>query len=241
MVTNLTTLATRSGVHIIAGGGYYRAPYPPAVIDRTEEEIADELVQDAQAQRWGAFGEIGSSLETHPDERKMMRAIALAHRRTGLPIFTHTPHESCQACAREQIEIYEAHGVDPRHLCIGHLSDLKDDPHAETPRAIAKRGAFVGFDTVGHDPGVPRPAIVTDRMKLRMMLELLDAGYVDFILLSSDMAQNSHLKANWGDGFSTVLLTFVGKMRHAGIKEATIRKILRDNPRRFLAFVPAKS
>ena len=38
MVTNLKTLATRSGVHIIAGGGYYREPYPPAVIDRTEEE-----------------------------------------------------------------------------------------------------------------------------------------------------------------------------------------------------------
>jgi predicted metal-dependent phosphotriesterase family hydrolase len=55
------------------------------------------------------------------------------------------------------------------------------------------------------------------------------------------MAQNNHLKANWGDGFSAVLLTFVGKMRRAGVKEPTIRKMLQDNPRRFLAFVPSKT
>ena len=238
MVANLKTLASRSGVHIIAGGGYYRAPYPPGVIDRSEEQIADEFVQDAQAQRWGAFGEIGSSLETHPDERKMMRAVALAHRRTGLPIFTHSPHESCQACAREQLEIYEAQGVDPHHLCIGHLSDLKDDPRAETPKAIAKRGGFVGFDTVGHELGVSRTTLVTDKMKLGMLLEVLEAGYEDHVLLSSDMAHNNHLKANWGDGFSAVLIAFGAKMRNAGVKEPIIRKILHDNPTRFLAFVP---
>jgi predicted metal-dependent phosphotriesterase family hydrolase len=33
---------------------------------------------------------------------------------------------------------------------------------------------------------------------------------------------------------------FVPKLRYAAVKEATIRKILFDNPRRFLAFVPKK-
>jgi predicted metal-dependent phosphotriesterase family hydrolase len=31
---------------------------------------------------------------------------------------------------------------------------------------------------------------------------------------------------------------FVPKLRHAGVKDATLHKILVDNPRRFLAFVP---
>jgi phosphotriesterase-related protein len=201
----------------------------------------DEFVSDAQAQRWGAFGEIGSSLETHPDERKMMRAVAKAHHRTGLPIFTHTPHESCQKCALEQFDIYESAKVNPRNLCIGHLSDLKDDPKAQTPIAIAKRGAFVGFDTVGHELGVSATTNVTDRMKLQMVLAVLDAGLEDQILLSSDMAHNRQLKANFGDGFSAVLVTFVGKLRYAGVKDSTIHKILHDNSRRFLAFTPKTS
>lgn len=31
------------------------------------------------------------------------------------------------------------------------------------------------------------------------------------------------------------------KLRYAGVKEATLNKILVDNPRRFLAFVPKKA
>ena len=240
-IQNLKTIAERSGVNVVVAGGYYRAPYPAAVIDRPEDEIVEEFVRDAAAQRWGAFGEIGSSLETHPDERKMMRAVAKAHLRTNLPIFTHSPHESCQQCAIEQLELYTSQGVDPRHLCIGHLSDLKDDPRADTPKAIAKRGAFVGFDTVGHELLVSKTTLVTDQMKLNMLLAVLEAGYEDFVLLSSDMAHNNQLKANWGDGFSAVLVTFVGKMKYAGVKEATIRKILHDNPRRFLAFAPKRA
>ncbi len=240
-IEDIKTIATRSGVHVILAGGYYLAPYPAGVMDKTEDQIADELVSDAQAQRWGAFGEIGSSLETHPDERKMMRAVSKAHHRTGLAIFTHSPHEGCQKCALDQLDVYESEKVNPRNLCIGHLSDLKDDPKAQTPIAIAKRGAFVGFDTVGHELNVSAITNVTDRMKLHMVLAVLEAGFEDQILLSSDMAHNRQLKANFGEGFSAVLVTFVGKMRYAGVKDSTIHKILHDNSRRFLAFTPKTS
>lgn len=84
---------------------------------------------------------------------------------------------TCQKCALEQLEVYEAEKVDPRSLCIGHRSDLKDDPKAQTP--IAKRGAFVGFYTVGHELNVSRTTLVTDRMKLQMVLAVLDAGLED--------------------------------------------------------------
>ena len=78
-IENLETIATRSGVQIIVAGGYYRAPYPAGVMRKSEDEIAEEFYQDAHAQRWGAFGEIGSSMETHPDEQKMMRAVSRTH------------------------------------------------------------------------------------------------------------------------------------------------------------------
>jgi phosphotriesterase-related protein len=238
-VARLKKIATEAGVHIVMAGGYFLAPYPKTVTDMSEEQLVDHLAEDARTQGWGAFGEIGSSMEMHPDERKMHRAVAKAHLRTGLPIFTHTPHESCAKCALDQMEVHESLGVNPQKLCIGHMGDVLDDPKAATHQSIAKRGAFVGIDTVGHF--IPSAPTSADYMKVRMILALLEAGYEDHILLSSDFAHQDCLQRYWGAGYSSVTRVFVPKLRHAGVKQATIDKILIENSRRFLAYVPQKS
>jgi phosphotriesterase-related protein len=236
-IARLKQIATQSGVHIVMGGGYYLAPnYPADILQMPENQLADHLSQDAKNQGLGAFGEIGSSMEMHPEERKMHRAVAKAHLRTGLPVFTHTPHEGCAKCALDQMDIHESLGVNPQKLCIGHVGDILDDPKAETHKSIAKRGAFVGFDTVGHF--IPSAPTSGDFMKVRMILALLDAGHEDHILLSSDFAHQDCLQRYWGAGYSTVTGVFVPKLRNAGVKEVTIQKILVDNSRRFLAFTP---
>ena len=119
------------------------------------------------------------------------------------------------------------------------MSTLKpeDDPRA-THAELARRGAFVGLDTVGHEMSRSR---IPEVDKVQMVADLVDGGYEDHIILSSDMANVSHFKANWGNGYSTVLVQFVPKLRFAGIPELTIRKILVDNPRRFLAFAPTSA
>lgn len=234
---NLKTIAARSGMHIVAAGGYYRAPYPQAVAEMSEEQLAAHLVQNAHVQRWGAFGEIGTSLEMHPDERKMLRAVSRAHLRIGAPIFTHTPHESCPRCALEQLDILESAGVNLRQVCIGHITSIKpdDDPRCDTAKAIAARGAFLGFDTVGHQ-GLT--SLVTESQKVKMLLTVLEAGHADRVLIAADFSQTQLLKANWGSGFSTALTVFVPKLRYAGVSDAIIRTMTVDNPREFLAFVP---
>ncbi len=236
---DLRDLATRSGMHIVAAGGYFRAAYPKNFREMSEDQFADSLVRDAQAQRWGAFGEIGTSMVMEADERKFLLALAKAQRRTNLPIFTHTPHQSCPKCVLEQLEILTSRGVEPRSLCIGHMSTIKhdDDPSADSFKAVVKAGAFIGFDTVGHQMGQSH---IPERQKVARVLQLLEAGHEDHLMLSGDFAQTHNLKANWGNGFSSVVLQFVPKLRHAGVKDATLRKILVDNPRRFLAFVPPK-
>lgn len=236
-IERVESMARRSGMNIVVAGGYYRAPYPPAIAALSEEQIGDQLIGDARTQRWGAVGEIGSSVETHPDERKFFRAVARLHARTNLPIFTHTPHESCPSCALEQLDLFESAGVKPRSVCIGHISSFKpaDDPGMSTAKAIAKRGAFLGFDTVGHQG---RTSLVTEGEKVKMLLQVLEAGFEDQVLLAADFSINEQLKANYGAGFSSAVVVSVPKLRYAGVKEATIQKILRDNPRRFLAFAP---
>ena len=241
-IENLRQISTRSGVHIVLGGGYYQdlaipARYPPEITQMAEEQLVEQLVRDAQGQRWGAFGEIASSQQMQPEERKLLRAIGKAHLRTNLPIFTHTPHQSCPACAVEQLDVFESVGVDPRRVCIGHLTGIRPDaePLAETAKALAKRGAFLGFDTVGHLMG--RSAI-PEAHKVKYVLAVLDAGFEDHLLLSADSTPAPQLKANWGQGYSSVVAQFVPKLRYAGVKDAILHKILVDNPRRLLAFVP---
>ena len=241
-IENLTAMATRSGVHVVAGGSYFLRPrYPEAIAGMDEDQLAAHLIEQAARERWGALGEVGSSFPAmHGDERRMIRAVSQVHRRTGLPIFTHVPHESCPSCAIEQIDRYESAGADLAHLCIGHLSTIQrsDDPGWETHKEIAGRGAFIGFDTVGHRMSA---SFIPEREKVDMVLNALEAGYEDHILLSSDFANTTQIKANWGNGFSTVLVQFVPKLRYHGVPATTIRKILVDNPRRWLAHVPVSA
>ena len=236
---NLRTMATRADLHVVLGGSYFLHPnYPEEIVALPQEEITAQMVEQAKRERWGALGEVGSSFpEMHDDERKMIAAIAQVHVQTGLPIFTHVPHESCKTCAIDQIDIYEAEGVDMSHLCIGHLSTIKrsDDPTWETHKEIARRGAFIGFDTVGHQMS---SSFIPAREKVDMVLNAIEAGFEDHILFSSDFANTTQIKANWGNGFSTVLMQFVPKLRYFGVPDETISKILVDNSRRWLSHMP---
>ena len=139
----------------------------------------------------------------------------------------------------EQMDVIEDAGADLSRVVIGHMATIKPehDPLA-THKAIAQRGAFIGLDTVGHE--MTRSDIPAAN-KVKMVQDLLDAGLEDHILLSSDQGNIRQFKRNYGHGWSSVLMQFVPKLRYAGVPEVTIRKILVDNPRRFLAFVPEKS
>ena len=46
------------------------------------------------------------------------------------------------------------------------------------------------------------------------------------------------MKANWGQGVASVVAQFLPKLRYAGVNDRLLHKLLVDNPRRFLAFVP---
>jgi phosphotriesterase-related protein len=235
---DLRDLATRSGMHIVAGGGFFREAYPKELMAGSEQGITDWLVKHATSQRWGAFGEIGTSMPTmEADERKFLIALAAAQLRTNLPIFTHIPHQSCPKCAVEQLELLTSRGVHPRSIAIGHMSTVKleDDPDGDSLKTVAKAGAFIAFDTIGHQMATSH---IPERMKVQRVLQILEAGYEDNLMFSADFAQGFNLKANWGNGYSSVIIQFVPKLKHAGVKDNVLRKILVDNPRRFLACMP---
>jgi len=236
----LRRIASESGVHIVASGGYYmQRNYPPDIATKTADQIADDLVRDANDNRLGAFGEIGQQGGVlTDDERKVFTAVAKAHARTGLPIFTHNAYTGMREVtppipmdtALRQLDVLEAAGADVKHVAIGHICCFADTT-AAIPKQLAKRGVFVGFDRVT----IP---IVPDAQKVTTILALLQAGYADQLLLSSDFSNGRALKKNGGPGVAQTVTVFGPMLLKAGVSEAVLRRILVDNSRRFLAFVP---
>jgi phosphotriesterase-related protein len=234
-VAYLRQIAGRTRVHIVACGGLYmQRTYPANIAARPEYQIARDLVREAEAGRYGAFGEIGEmpNAAMTADERKVFRAVGRAHLRTNLPIFTHNAYGTGPNVPKDaglrQLDAFESVGVRPQRVAIGHTCCL-DDPSADIIKQIAKRGAFVGFDRV-------TGGLVPDDRKVAMVLAFLDAGYADRLLLSSDY--NFTARSASRPGYGSTLTMFVPKLRAAGVKDETIRRITVDNPRRFLAFVP---
>jgi len=226
-LTFLKQLSERSGMPIVAGTGYYGQPfYTPEVIAMTVDQLSRDLVTQARTAPIGAFGEIGTwDVAMSPDERKVFRAVGKAHLATNLPIFTHT---AFGRGAVEQLDTLESAGVNPRSIAIGHLGGLLD-PKVEVQKAICKRGAYVGIDRQGGG---------RDAAQVPLVIALIEAGYTDNLLFASDFSIAARLKHNGGPGYAQTVTVFGPKLREAGVKEETLHRILVDNPRRFLAFVP---
>ena len=218
-VNFLRQVSMKSGVPIVVGGGFYSQPfYPKEISTMSEDEIYNALIKQADEDVLGAFGEIGSWDEITADERKVFRAVGRAHVATNIPIFTHTgiPGKS----ALEQLDILEDQGVKPNRVCIGHLGNLVD-ANVYVHKTLCRRGAFVGFDRQGGN---------NDAQQVPLVAALIDAGFADNLLFSADASS----------GYSKTMTVFLPKLKATGIPDDVLHRIMTDNPRRFLAFVPRR-
>ncbi|HUQ53562.1 MAG TPA: hypothetical protein VM692_15150 [Gammaproteobacteria bacterium] len=212
--------AMKSGLPVIKGAGFYVEPfYPKEVATMSEADLVRALVRQADTYPAGVFGEIGSWDEMSAVERKVFRAVGKAHVATTLSIFTHTGIPG--KAAIEQLDILEDAGVDPRRVCIGHLGNL-NDPNVYVHKTICRRGGFVGFDRQGGNG---------DANVVPLVLALLDAGFADNVLIAGDASR----------GYARPVTSFLPKLKEAGADDATLKRIMVDNSRRFLAFVPKRA
>jgi len=228
----LRRIALATGLHIVMGCGWYRQKFYDETIDRTRtDDLAADMVQDltrgadGTGIRAGVIGEIGSDKGyiTAAEER-VLRAAARASRETNAAI---TTHAVCHPLGIEQLDILEQEGVKPTRVIIGHCdSYLRLDYH----EAIARRGAYVEYDTFG------KRQIYSDERRIAMLAELLRRGYETRILLSTDVCLRSNLHAYGGPGYDHLISRVVPALRVAGISEQQIHLMTVTNPARVLAF-----
>ncbi len=236
-------ISERAGVHVIQGTGHYLGPTHEAwLADATEAAIAQRLVADATTGigettiRAGIFGEIGTSDPVRPDERRVLRAVAAAARETGLAISVHLHPWGYEGPA--VLRELEAAGAPPERVILGHLNTAID--RADQLRAMADRGATLGFDLFGFDHSLLGPGRwpPSDRDVAATILGLISNGYADRIALGQDIGVRTRLRRWGGWGYGHLLEHVVPVMREIGVDDAAIRAMLVDNPARLLA-VPA--
>ena len=224
----LAEIARATGLNVVMGAGWYREPfYDRSINERTTNAIADEIVRDLMVGvddtgiRAGIIGEIGADLHyVSAAEERVLRAAARAHAQTGVTITTHGVRAPVGLA---QLAILEDEGVDLSRVVIGHC-DLY--PHPDFHLAVARRGAFVQFDTIG------RGFFEWDiNQRLDWVLRLIAQGFLQRILLSHDVCMKPHLRAYGGQGYDYVLTGFVPRLRQAGLSDEQIHTLTVDNPR----------
>ena len=231
----LRRLAGASRLQIVMGTGWYReAYYPPeALIDRRSvDDLAGEMIREfdegvaVTGVRPGIIGEIGTDKPwLSAQEERVHRAAARAAKRTGMAISTHSVMSAVGAA---QLDVFSDEGVDPARVVIGHADSY---PNLDHYLAILDRGANLQFDFLGQRFGNEEAA---EPRLIELIVELLERGFADQLLLSQDVCHNAQLKANGGFGYVYLQQHFLPKLRTAAVGEGEIERMTVDNPRRIL-------
>jgi phosphotriesterase-related protein len=152
----------------------------------------------------------------------MLRAAGRAQKKTGV---TMTLHGTRAPIGLDQLDILKEEGVDPNRVVVGHAHSY---PYHAYHAEIAKRGAFMTFDRMGVTNAYERARNV------RLIRELLDAGYVKHLMLSHDVCYKSDLQAYGGLSYDFIPTGLVGILREAGVTDEQIHQMMVLNPRRAL-------
>ncbi|MEX0698028.1 MAG: hypothetical protein WEB85_01650 [Dongiaceae bacterium] len=233
----LQTISRRAGLNVVMGAGFYLEGAQPERVRRmSADDIAEEIVRDVtegvagSGVRAGVIGEIGVGAEFTAAEQKSLRGAARAAALTGVPLSVHLP--GWKRLADRVLDIVAEEGADLAHTVLCHMNPSLDDFAYQT--RLAERGAFLEYDMIGMDyyyadQDAQSPC---DEANAAALKRLIDAGYLNSLLLSHDVFLKMMLTRHGGFGYGYILRHFAPRLKRHGVGEAQLRALLVDNPRR---------
>ncbi len=115
------------------------------------------------------------------DVERILRATAQAHRKTGVPISTHT--HARRRVGLDQQRIFREEGVDLTRVVIGHSGDTTDLAYLEE---LVGNGSYIGMDRFGID------TILSFADRVQTVAEMCQRGHAGKMVLSHDAACFNH-------------------------------------------------
>ena len=163
-----------------------------------------------------------------PGVERVLRAVAAAHRQTGVPISTHTHAHTERGL--EQQHIFEEEGVDLSRVVIGHSGDTTDIDYLEK---LIARGSYIGMDRFGIDVLLP----FEDRVNT--VARMCERGHADRMVLSHDAACFNdwlpeaalpQVLPNWH--YLHIHNDVIPALKARGVTDEQLHTMLVENPRK---------
>ena len=236
----IAEVSQKSGVNLICATGVYveAMGIPYTMKDLEIEAIVEGFVKEIEQGvadtgiRCGVIKIATGDGEVSAYERKMLTAAAKAAKITGVPLISHT--ENC-SCGQDQIDIAVGAGLPASSLIVGHSDGRDDHPYQ---KALADRGAYVGFDRFGLEILIP------DAVRTRNLKALVDCGHKDRVMVSHDTvncwqggyaggdpAELQKTVPNWR--MTHLFENIFPELRRMGMSQEDLDHIVIENPRRY--------
>jgi len=163
-----------------------------------------------------------------PGVERVLRAVAQAHRKTGVPISTHTHAHTKRGL--EQQRVFREEGVDLSRVIIGHSGDTTDIDYLEE---LIANGSYIGMDRFGID------VILSFEDRVKTVARMCERGHAGKMVLSHDAAcfndwlPERDLPAalpRWH--FLHIHNDVIPALKQQGVTDQQIETMLVHNPRR---------
>lgn len=225
-------VAEGTKMQIIVATGVHRRP-PRYFERRVPEPVVELFVMDIEqgiadsGVKAGCI-KLATEEEVDPLNELMLRAGALTHRATGVPIMTHS--NPFHGTGRDQQDVFEAEGVDLTRVVIGHSGDTDDLDYL---MSVMDRGSTIGMDRYGTKIGAD-----TEK-RTDVIAALCARGYADRMVVSHDAGSFSlnvprHIRdtrfPEWN--YLTIPTKVIPGLRERGVPEDQIEEITTHNLRR---------
>ncbi|HVX17208.1 MAG TPA: hypothetical protein VHA73_04175 [Acidimicrobiales bacterium] len=246
-IPRIQRIAEQVDVQIVAATGIYTYGDMPfyfhfrsaALTGGDHDPIVDYFVKDITEGIAGTgvkAGIIKCATEENgvtPAIERVLRAVAGAHRRTGVPITTHT-HAGTER-GLDQQRIFLEEGVDLRNVVIGHSGDTADLDYL---MKLMDAGSTIGMDRFGAD------VILPFEQRVDTVAKLCERGYADRMVLAHDAScfidwfdpdlteARKMMMPNWN--FRHIHDDVLPALRERGVTDAQIDQMLVGAPRRIL-------
>jgi len=247
-IPDIVAVAEKVDMNIVLATGVYpQHGLPGPITMRTPGKTADGKLDDVLADlfirdiREGIAGTTvkAALIKGYTDKPlvtpvidRCLRAVAFAHRETGVPINTHTDPNA--GAGLEQLRVFAEEGVNLSRVVIGHSGDTLDLDYL---RRIMDKGATIASDRFGlYFRDMP-----VMEQRVEVIASLVNQGYGDRIVLGHD----THCYADYDfpgslisretvpDWVHTHLVERVlPALRARGVTEEQIDQMLIGTPRR---------
>jgi phosphotriesterase-related protein len=237
-------LSRATGVHIVAStgqgpeamlGGYFLtpqtnppAPWPAAKFAEMFGREVNEGMVVPRLERRAPAGMVATAV-THsgmtPTDGSLVRGAARAGSTYGVPVFIR-----CGADALEEMQLAIDEVLSPERLVMGGM-DRRDAVAKGWPMAVARAGARVGVDHIGSTDS----HYLNDAERVALILELIDAGFADRIILSSSATGVAFGEPGNDLPYCDVLTKFVPMLKAAGVTQEQIVQMLIINTAQLLS------